>query len=79
MTPSDFAVVELGLWEQALRQQRDAEIQLAAARRAKRRKDLYKLLNQVEVLRNRADILLVQAIEVKRSFGLRDASDTVPF
>jgi hypothetical protein len=78
MIPSDYAVAELALWEQALREQRDAEIKLAAARRAKRGKELYKLLNQVEALRNRADLLVAQAVEVKRSFRLHDAGNTEP-
>lgn len=74
MSPTDFAAVELALWEQALQEQRDAERKLQEARR-RRRPRIYALLNQVEVLRMRADLLLADAVKVKCTF--RDAGNTV--
>jgi hypothetical protein len=79
MTATEYALIELAQWEKALREQQDAETQLAAAYRSGRPHDCHELLNHVEALRTRADLLLAEAVEVKCSLRWRDASDTVPF
>ena len=68
MTPSEFAAVELALWQQALQEQRDAEDKLERARRKGPRAGVFALKSQVEALRIRADLLLAEAVQVQCRF-----------
>jgi hypothetical protein len=68
MTPSDYAYEELQLWEQALREQRQAEEQLQNARQRRARARVRELLAQVHALTTRADLLLAEAVKVKCTF-----------
>ena len=56
------AAEKLAIWELAMKTLHAAERQLEAARR-KRNADVYPLLTQVEALRTRADLLLVEAVK----------------
>ena len=77
MTPSDYAVEELALWEKALKDQRDAERQLAAAKSTRRLDHYRRLLRQVDALRIRAALLLAHAVEVKCAFNaVKDTPDS---
>jgi hypothetical protein len=68
MTPSEYAQEELALWEQALREQREVEMQLQEARKARARSRVQELLPQVHALTTRADLLLARAVNVKCTF-----------
>lgn len=68
VTPSDYAVHELALWEQALREQREAEDQLDCARQAGIPARTLELLTQLVQLSERADLLLAEAVKVKCTF-----------
>jgi hypothetical protein len=68
MTPTDYATDELSLWQQALREQRQAEEELDAARRKRRPKRVIELMPVLQALRTRADLLLAEAVKVKCSF-----------
>ena len=59
---SDDAAEKLAIWEFAMKTLHAAERRLEAARR-KRSADVYPLLTQVEALRTRADLLLVEAVK----------------
>lgn len=69
MTPTDYAHSELATWEQALREQRQAEEQLEAARRQRRHARVLELMPQVQALRIRADLLLADAVMTKCEFS----------
>ena len=56
------------MWERALRDQREIERQVAAAREARRVPEYYALLTEEEELRTRADLLLAMAVQKKLSF-----------
>jgi hypothetical protein len=68
MTPTDYAVDELSLWQQALREQRQAEEELNAARRKRRPKRVIEMMPVLQTLRTRADLLLAEAVKMKCSF-----------
>jgi hypothetical protein len=68
VTPSEFAAVELALWEQALQEQRNAERRLEQARRKGPRLHVIALTSQVEALRIRADLLLAEAVQAQCEF-----------
>lgn len=68
VTPTEFAEIELALWEQALRAQQDAELRLERARHKGPRERVFALMSEVEALRTRADLLLAEAVRVKCSF-----------
>jgi hypothetical protein len=68
VTPTDYAAEELSLWEQALREQRQAEEELDRARRQRRPKRVIELMPALQALRTRADLLLAEAVKVKCSF-----------
>jgi hypothetical protein len=68
VTPSEFAAVELALWEQALQEQRNAERRLEQARRKGPRLQVVALTSQVESLRIRADLLLAEAVQAQCEF-----------
>ena len=59
---------ELSLWEQALREQSQAERELGIARRKGLRRRVVELMPQVETLTTRADLLLADAVHVKCTF-----------
>jgi hypothetical protein len=65
MNPSDYAVEELALWERALQEQRAAEERLGAARSTVAGPAVMELVEQVQVLRTKADLLLAEATRVK--------------
>lgn len=65
VTPTEFAEIELALWEQALREQQDAEQRLERARHKGPRERVFALMSEVEALRTRADLLLAEAVRVK--------------
>jgi hypothetical protein len=67
MTPTNYAAEELAMWQEALREQRDAEALLAVAR-ANRSPDRFELATRVEALSTRADLLLANASRVKAVF-----------
>ena len=69
MTPTDYAHSELATWEQALREQREAEEQLNAARQKRQPQRVLDLMPQVEALRLRADLLLAEAVMAKCEFS----------
>jgi len=73
MTPSDYAIEELMVWEGALQDQRDAERRLSEAGQLQQPKDLYELLHEVECLQTRADLLLAQAVKVKCAYRDRNS------
>lgn len=68
MTPTDYAVEELSIWEQALRTQREAEAEFDEARRERRPQRVIELMPQLQALRTRTDLLLADAVKVKCSF-----------
>lgn len=68
MTPSEFAAVEIALWEQALAEQRSAERRLEQARRKGPRLHVAALTSQVEALRIRADLRLAEAVRAQCDF-----------
>lgn len=68
VTPSNYAAEELALWERALRDQREIERQVAAARKAKDMPEYYFLLDIEDQFRTRAALLLAKAVEKKLSF-----------
>jgi hypothetical protein len=68
VTPSDYACEELDLWEQALHEQRTAERELDAARVAWHSGEFFALVRDVDVLRERSDLLLAEAVRVKLLF-----------
>jgi hypothetical protein len=81
MTPTDYAAAELELWQEALREQRDAEEQLRAHRRGLAFARVLQLRPEVEALRTRSDLLLAEAVKVKCAFRdnmLRAAATTSP-
>ena len=78
MTPTDFAAEELAMWEQALRDQRAAERRLEEVGRASGGQMRYELLHRIRRLTTRADLLLAEAVKVKRSFSDM-VGDTTPF
>jgi hypothetical protein len=69
VTPTDYAHSELATWEQALREQRQAEEQLDAARKQRRPVRVLELMPQVHALRVRADLLLAEAVMAKCEFA----------
>lgn len=69
MTSTDYALEELAIWEQALREQRELEEVLGEARRRQRPQHVIELMPQVQALRTRADLLLAEAVKVKCSFS----------
>jgi hypothetical protein len=68
VTPSEFAAVELALWEQALQEQHTAERHLEQARRKGPRLHVAALTSQVEALRVRAALLLAEAVQAQCDF-----------
>lgn len=74
ITPSEFAIDELALWTRALREQREAEDELDAARAVTGSPLLYELIELVGVLRTRTDLLLAEAVRVMCAF--RDGGST---
>ena len=68
MTPTDYAIEELALWEQSLRKQREAEEEFDEARRRRRPQRVIELMPQLQALRTRTDLLLANAVKVKCSF-----------
>jgi hypothetical protein len=68
VTPSEFAAVELALWEQALLEQRTAERRLDEARRSGPRLRVIALTSHVQALRIRADLLLAEAVAAQCEF-----------
>jgi hypothetical protein len=68
MRPSDFAVEELALWERALQEQREAEERLVAARATAAGPALMELVEEVQELRTKADLLLANAARAKAQF-----------
>lgn len=67
MTPSDFAVKELELWENALQSQRQLEKRLRE-RDGHAPVELLQLLRQLREFRTRADLLLAAAVRVKCTY-----------
>ena len=65
MTPTEFATVELRVWERALQEQRDAEWELERARVTFGWIRIPSLRSQVEALRTCADLLLASAVRTK--------------
>jgi hypothetical protein len=74
MTPSEYAATELSIWEQALREQREAERELETVRRRGPSERIHELLPEVRAARLRADLLLADAVKVKCTY--RDAAIT---
>lgn len=70
--PRSPAAEELALWETAMSEQRVAERQLEYARRKRKADSIYPLHAKVVALRNRADLLLVKAVEMKLMLGDSD-------
>jgi hypothetical protein len=68
MKPSDFAVEELALWERALQEQREAEERLILARATVAGPALMEMVEQVQELRTKADLLLANAARVKAQY-----------
>jgi hypothetical protein len=68
MTQTAYAADELSLWEEALREQRQAERELEMARKNGRRRRVVELIPQVQALTTRADLLLAEAVHVKCTF-----------
>jgi hypothetical protein len=68
VTPSEFAAVELALWEQALQEQRTAERHLEEARRKGLRERVAVLAPQVDALRIRAALALAEAVQAECEF-----------
>jgi hypothetical protein len=68
VTPTDYAVEELAIWEQALRTQREAETEFDEARRERRPQRVIELMPQLQALRTRTDLLLAEAVKAKCSF-----------
>jgi serine protease inhibitor ecotin len=69
VTPTEYADFELACWEQALREQRQAEDHLNAARQKGLTRRVLELMPQVHALRLRADLLLAEAVTVKCEFS----------
>lgn len=68
MGPTDYAAEEIELWQEALRDQREAEQIIDAAYAIGQAARVLELLPQVRVLRTRADLLLAQAVKIKCVF-----------
>lgn len=68
MDPSEFADDELEMWQEALSDQREAERQLEQARRGSDPASYAQMLNRLEELRVRADLLLAEAVALKASY-----------
>lgn len=68
MTEQEFAAEELREWEAALREQREAEYDLLVAWRSGDRQRLAHQLSVVGLLRQRADLLLAEAVRVMCAF-----------
>lgn len=65
MTPGDYAAEKLAMWKRALQEQRDAESALAAARKARKHALILELMPLVDLLRDKADLLLADAVKVQ--------------
>ena len=83
MTPTDYAIEEFAMWERSLREQREAEEEFDEARRRRWAQRVIELMPQLQALRTRTDLLLADAVRVKRSFTDRKfmkawASSTQP-
>jgi hypothetical protein len=77
VTPTDYAAEEIALWEEALREQRLVEEQISAARSKRQMTNVLEPGSKLRVLRTTADLLLADAVKVKRTF--RDPwPDSVP-
>jgi hypothetical protein len=68
MTPSEYAVEELVLWERALQAQHIAERELQLARNNRVRLRVRELIPEVHALATRADLLLAEAVKLKHTF-----------
>jgi hypothetical protein len=68
VTPSDYALEELALWERALQAQHIAERELQLARSKRARSRVRELIPEVHALTTRADLLLAEAVKLKHTF-----------
>jgi hypothetical protein len=73
MKPSDFAIEELALWERALKEQHQAEERLMGAHTTVVGPALSELVEQVQELRTKTDLLLAETARIKALY--RDARD----
>lgn len=64
MTPLEFAAEKHAMWQRALREQRDAEALLAAARKKQNHHLILELMPKVAFLRTKADLLLADAVKI---------------
>jgi hypothetical protein len=71
MTATDYAEVELALWQGALQEQHQAEEELQQARHERQRSRVRELLPQVHALATRSDLLLAEAVRIKCMFRAR--------